>query len=278
MEHVRQLIGSFHFEINVNRTNFEQAIADRYELFAQKANYKKLTTLGSDFYDISSDIGLFHLFNSAIEYTKYRNEEAYVDIKTTFWKMLNCFEQIVFSCNSIMISIEVILVHFISFYKYLMQDSEYEKAAYAILQDLNYKQTEDIFVPLEHIAEQQQDVKSTIEEFVLKYTLAKKQFEAGHIKRLQRPVYLLQTSLLGLVTNVTVYVKESYKRAIEAMKGRLMMHTVKRANSKSWENQETKKLFVEYYTNLLALSLSCKDVKSVFEDLLLNFQSFLHAI
>ena len=192
--------------------------------------------------------------------------------------MQNFFERVVLISNNVILSIEAILVDFISFYKYLMQDCDYEKAAYVILQSLNYKQKEDIFAPLEQISEEPQSVLHTIEELVSKNTLIKRRFKVGHIKKLKKPINLLRTTLRGLVTIATVHVEESYKRMIVTIKERLSMHTVKQANFRSWENQETKKLYADYYVNLIALSLSCKNVKSVFEYLLLNFQSVMHDI
>ena len=66
LEGIRQSIGSFHFETNVNRTNFEQVITDRYKLFTKIANYEKMEALHKDFYDIHSDVGLFHSFQSTL--------------------------------------------------------------------------------------------------------------------------------------------------------------------------------------------------------------------
>ena len=280
MEQIRKLlsaqIGLFHFESCINLTNVEQNIVAKYDLMIKDIQYDKIKTLSTDFFNSNSETSLFHLFQNALRYTNHRIE-VYSDIKKIVFEMVVCFEQIVLHCSKITISIEVLLVNFISFYECLMQDYDYERTAYEILQSLNDYQAINIFSPLERIAEQPQYIKSTIEKVVSKYTPLQEQLELtlAHIKRMHKPMFLLQISLPELSKT---HVNESYKRVKEAMRGRFMMHTVKKKNSKSWENHETKKLFLEYYSSLLALCLSCKDVKGVFEDLLINFQSLIHEI
>ena len=280
MERIRKLlsaqIGLFHFESCINVTNVEQIIVAKYDLMIKDIQYDKIKTLSSDFYDSNSETSLFHHFQNALRYTNH-HREAYSDIKKIMFEIIDCFVQIVLHCNKITISIEALLVNFISFYECLMQDYDYERTAYEILQSLNDYQAKNIFFPLERIAEQPQCIKSTIEKVVSKYIPLQEQLETtlAHIKNLHKPMFLLQTSLPELSK---AHANESYERVKEAIRGRFMMHTVKEKNSKSWGNHETRKLFLEYYSNLLALCLSCKDVKGVFEDLLINFQSLIHEI
>ena len=280
MELIRELlcaqIGLFHFENDIDLAKIEQTITDQYDLVIKEIKYDKLKTLGSDFYNSNSDISLFYLFQNAFQYA-ICNEDAYMDIKKIFFEMFNCFEQIVFFCNKIVISIEAVVLDYISFYKCLMQDCDYEKAAYAILKSSNSYQMENIFVPLEHIASRIQSVKCVTEEIVSKYTPFQENFQTGHIKRLRKPMFLLHTSLPQLSSS-KMYVIESFKKVEQTMSGRFMMHTVKQTHYKSWKNDETKKLFLKSYSNLLALCLCCKDVKNVFEDLLIKLRSMMHEI
>ena len=268
-------IGLFHFENCINLTNSEKAIEDQYHLLNEEIEYGKLKALNSDFYDSSSDNSLFYLFHDAFGYAN-SHKEAYLDIKNVMFEMVKLLERIVLHFNNIVISIQTALFNYISAYKCLMQDSDYEQAAYAILGSINDYQMETIFLPLKQIAEQPLSVKATIEKIVLKYIPLQEHFETGYIKNLQKPICLLRNSLLELF-NTTTYVTSAYENMKEAMKGR-MMNTVKQAHLKSWENQETKKSFLKYYSKLLALCLTCKDVKNVFEDLLINFRSLIHEI
>ena len=279
MECVHELlcsqIGLFHLESDIDLTNIEQAIIKKYNTFKKEIKHEKLATLSSDFYDVNSDIGLFHLFRNAFEYATRNEFEACSDIKKIFFEMLNCFEKIVIYCDKIVVSIEAVTLNYISFYQYLMQDCDYEKVAYVILKSLNRYQTINVFVPLEQMAAQTKSIKSITEEMVLKYTPFQEKFETGHIKKLQKPTFLLQTSLTELLSTKT-YVTESFEKVEEAINGRFMMHTVKETHFKSWKNAETKTLFLKCYTNLLGLILCCKDVKSIFEDLLIKFRSMMH--
>lgn len=270
MEGIRELIGSLHFESSINLTNVEQDITDWYEKFTKK---DKLKTVCSNIWNVI--IRLFKQFQKAFEHTNHQ-EEAYMDSKKILFAIITCFEQILLRCNEIMMSIEVVLVDYISFYKYLMEDCAYEKAAYAILQSLNGKQTESIFVPLERMAEQMQTINSTVDELVFKYMQLQERFVASQIKKVHEQIRLLQNSLLELIDEAKLNVEGSYERVQGVMKGRLKMHTVKQSHSKSWNNPETRKIFLDYYTKLIALCLSCKEVKGVFADLLTNLQSFIH--
>ena len=156
-----------------------------------------------------------------------------------------------------------------------MQHWEYENAAYAILLLLNDYQTENVNSSLELIAEQPQKIKSTIEKVIFKYTSLEEKF-LGCLKKLHKVTSPLQTSLPEFSANKK-YLISSYEMVKEAIKGR-MMYAVKETHYKSWEFHETKKLFFKYYSNLIALYASSKDVKCVFEDLLFNILSFVHEI
>ena len=79
-----------------------------------------------------------------------------------------------------------------------MQDTDYEKAAFAIFENINDYQVKNIFVPLKQISEQPLSVKSTIETIVSKYIPFQDGFETGYIKALQKPIHTLHISLLEL--------------------------------------------------------------------------------
>lgn len=278
MESFRKLlssaqIGSFNLENCRNHINVEKAIADQHHLLDKEIEYRKLKSFSTDFYDSNSDNSLFYLFHDALGYAN-SHKEAYSDIKNILFEMVKLFERMSFDFNKIVISIQTVLVNYISVYMCLMQDSDYEQAAYSMLGSVNDHQMEAIFVSLKLIAEQPLSVKDAVEGSIEKYTL-QEQFEtAGYIKKMQQSISLLRNSLLELF-NTTAYVISAYDRLREAMKGR-MMNTVKQAHSRSWENHETKKLLLKYYSNLLALCLTCEDVKNVFEEVLLNFRSVIH--
>ena len=277
MEHIRKLlptqIGLLHFENCINLSNSDQAILDQYHLFIKEIKYDKLKILNSDVHDNNS---LLYLFKNALDCASNQaSREAYLDVKNLLFDIVNSFEQIVFYCNKIIISIEIILIDFISFYKCLMQHWEYENAAYAILLLLNNYQTENVNSSLELIAEQPQKIKSTIEKVIFKYTSLEEKF-LGCLKKLHKVISPLQTSLPEFSANKK-YLISSYEMVKEAIKGR-MMYAVKETHYKSWEFHETKKLFFKYYSNLIALYASSKDVKCVFEDLLFNLLSFVHEI
>ena len=278
---LRSLLGLSHFENCINLNNAEKVIKDQYRLFTEKMEYDELKTLSSDFYNRNSEISLCYLFQNAIEYaTHCSHGQAYFDIKNILFEMIKSFEQIVFLCNKIVLSAEVVLCNFISSYKCLScplsQDYEYENAAYAILESLTDYQTENIYVPLKQIAVQPNNIKSTIETTILEYIPLQEKFETDHIMNLRKPIFLLETSLPE-IHNTMIHVLSFFEKIKGAVKSRLM-HNYRETHSRSWENPVTKKLFLKYYSNLLALCQICKDVKSIFKDLLLNFQSFIHEI
>ena len=159
-------VGSFHFENSINLTNHDtnQAIADQYHVISTEIEYDKLRTLSRNFYDSNSDTSVFYLFKNALKYANSQTE-AYLDIKNIMFGIVNYFERIVIYFNKIMISLEVIVVNFMSFYKCLMQDYDYENVAFDILKSLDNDQTNGIFKPLGQIAEQAQSVTSTIKMY-----------------------------------------------------------------------------------------------------------------
>ena len=274
MESFRKLLSAGSISFHLENCYVEKAITNQYHLLDKEIKYDKLKSFSTDFYDSSRDNSLFYLFHNALDYAN-SHKEAYSDIKNVLFEMIKLFERMSLHFNKIVISIQTILVNYISFYMCLMQDSDYEQAAYSVLGSVNDYQMKAIFVPLKQIAEQPTSVKDTIEDLVERYTL-QEQFETGYIKNLQLPISLLQNSLVELF-NTKEYVISAYENLREAMKGR-MMNTVKQAHSKSWENHETKKLFMKYYSKLVALCLTCEDVKKIFEDLLFNFQSLIHEV
>lgn len=266
-----------HFENHLSLSNVEQAIRDQYDLFAQEINYEKLKGLRSDFYESSSDISLFHLFQNAFKYSSH-HKEAYSDIKNLFFEINNYFEQIVFHCNEILISIEIVVHNYISFCASLMIESDYgiAAAAYELFKALKFYQKKNIFDPLIQITEQAQCVKSAIENIVLKSIYFQEHTVTSYIKKLQKPMFLLQVSLPEMC-NLKTYLTNSYGNVQKTMQVRLNMYHQQKY-FKTMENDEIKKLFLKYFSDLLALYLLCKDVKSIFEDLLINFRSFIYEI
>ena len=240
MESFRKLISAGSISFHLENCYVEKAIADQHHLLDKEIKYDKLKSFITDFYDNSRDNSLFYLFHDALDYAN-SHKEAYSDIKNILFEIIKLFERMSLHFNKIVISIQNVLVKYISFYMCLMQDSDYEQAAYSILGSVNDYQTVTIFDPLELIAEQPLSVKATIEDLVERYTL-QEQFGTSYIKKFQLPISLMQNSLVELF-NTKEYVISAYERLREAVKGR-MMNTVKQTHSKSWENHEMKKLFL----------------------------------
>ena len=272
-------IGSFHFEncIKLHDTDPAKVIMKHYFSIIHGIELDKLKTLSKDFYNRNSDIGIFHLFQNALRYASSQGE-AYYDIKSIFFEIVKCIEEIVFHFSKIVISIQAVIINFISFYKCLMQDKsgDYENAAYAILASLDGYQMDwkSIFVSAEQIPLQLQGI---IENFVTKYFPRQEQFEPCHISKLKKPILLLQISLKYL-DNTRETVISSYRIIKDAMIGRLNAHTVKQDHFKSWNSHVAKESFLDYYSYLVALCLSCINIKNVLEDLLINLQSMIHEI
>ena len=156
-----------------------------------------------------------------------------------------------------------------------MQDHDYENVAFDILKGLNDDQTNGIFKPLGQIAEQSQGVKSNIEKYVSKYIAFQEQVQAGCIAKLHKPLQIVQHSLTELF-NTKKYVSSSYENIKDSMEGRFAVQTVKQANLASWKSLEARKSYLKYYGDLIALCSSCKDVKSVFEDILIKFKTLTY--
>ena len=258
-------IGLFHFEncLNLPDTNPEEVIKNHYLSIIKEIEFDKLKTLSKDFRSRSSDIGgTFYLFQDALRYASSHGE-AYFDIKSVLFKTVNCIEKIVFRFSDIAISMEDALISFISFYKCLTQDEsdDYENEAYAFLESSNGFQ--DMFLPVGQISLQ---LQSTIEtEFIEKYLgHHQEQFEPRHISKLKGPTLLLQSSLNYLhCTEKTVI--SSYKTIIDA-----------RCNAHTVNSHAAKESFLDYYSYLVALCLTCNNIKNVLEDLLINFRSIIH--
>lgn len=247
----------------------ESEVYDQYNQMQNEiSKYGQFLRLSRDF-NCNVDTSFSFLFSNAFSCAK-GDSEVYFVIRKIFFKTMCACQQVVISLNRTVGSIETMGTTLVSFYKYLQKPSKQGNGIFAHMKEF---QCEIIIISVLTAAKEIQSLLFFMNE--VKYTYQEHDI-CDKLYKLLLPVKIIQFCLDEL-SNTKYYMDLYYSTLESALYvDDSINDDMYRYADTPWKNSTTNKLFIKYFSSILATKLLCLDFIKEIEQLRDNFRCMIH--
>ena len=248
----------------------ESEIDDQYiQIRKEVCKYDQLQGLNKLF-NSKIDISFPTLFANAFGCAG-SNSEMYHAIREIFFKTMFTCQRIVIFLNRTAGAIETGAITLISFYKFMLKGSKQKNTANCIFEQFKEFQSQSITASVLEAAKEVQSLISSINKNKLKYL---EHEMCDKLYKLLQPLKIMQFCLDEL-SNTNHYMDMYYNILQNALFEDNCANGDTNADT-AWENSTTSKLFLKYFSSVLASRLLCLDFVNEIEQLRDNFRCMIH--